>query len=354
MKFSRCPLWLLATLCVAILGPGAQSLSAQNSLPAAILQAQAELTPQERATVDSFVDAQTARLQSDDPEQIAKGRSLLAEQFSLGRSAFFLDYYRPTIANKIAPLLTPDGDLMTRLNVAIVSSKLSGQSLTTVLQAGADDPSPAVRYWIAKAVGAAAKNKRLKTQGQKDALAVMAKRLKAEDNSLVLEQVMVAIAEIDLPDAIQKVLEGLDSRVTFHKQNTKARFKPVHGGMKQLWSKLVHLRAGGNNVDKEQFELARIAFRYYALIADQLTEANKNNDNGDDEEAQQAKQDKVAMAVICGQVMADVAKEVAGVTPPQPVNPNNAAELRVSVDRLREMLKASPFSFTDEQLAVGE
>ncbi len=351
MNFSRRPLWLLAAMCLAILGPGVQPLLAQDSLPAAILQAQAELTAQEQASVDAFVDAQVTRLQSDDPEQVAQGRSRLTEPFGLGNSSFFQSYYRQAIAKRVAPLLTPDGPLMTRLNVAIVSAKLSGQSLVTVLQAGADDPSAAVRYWIAKAVGAAAKNKRLNKQEQQDVLVVMARRLKAEESSLVLEQVMLAMAEIDLPEAIQKVLDGLDARVTFHKQNANARFKPVHGGMQQLWSKLITQRSAGKSVDKEQKNLARIALRYYALIADQLTVGNNIED---DEEAEKTRQDKVAMAGICGRVMDDVARQVARITPPQPVDPNNAAELKASADRWREVLKASPFNFTDEDLAVGE
>jgi len=347
----------LAALCVATLGAGGQLLLAQNqnSLPQPILGATAELTPQEQTTVDAFVDAQVARLQSDDPEQVAQGRSRLAEQYSLSTSQFFKDYYDQAIATRINPLLAPDGPLMTRLNVAIVSAKLSGQSLVTVLQAGENDPSAAVRYWIAKAVGEAAKNNRLNKQEQQDVLDVMARRLKAEDSSLVLEQVMLAMAEIDLPDAIRKVLEGLDARVLFHKNNPDARFKPVHGGMKQLWSKLIALRSGSKNVDKEQFELARIAFRYYTLIADQLaTTAAENPDNKDDKEAQNTRQDKVAMAGICSRVMDDVARQVARVTPPQPIDPYNPAELRVSAYRWREILKAPPFKFTDEDLAVGE
>ncbi len=356
MRFSRCPLWLLAALCVATLGPGGQPLLAQNqnSLPQPILGATAALTPQQEATVDAFVDTQVARLQSNDPGEVAQGRSRLTEQYSLSTSGFFKDYYSQAIATRIAPLLAPDGPLMTRLNVAIVSAKLSGQSLVTVLQAGENDPSAAVRYWIAKAVGEAAKNNRLNKQEQQDVLDVMARRLKAEDSSLVLEQVLIAMAEIDLPDAILKVLEGLNARVQFHKQNPDARFKPVHGGMKQLWSKLIALRAGAKNVDKEQFELARIAFRYYALIADQFAAAAENNDAGNEEEAENARQDKIAMAAICGRVMDDVARQVPRVTPPQPIDPNNAAELRASADRWREVLKAPPFNFTDEELAVGE
>jgi hypothetical protein len=340
MRFSRCPLWLMAALFVAMLGPGGQLLLAQNSLPPAILQAQATLTAQERATVDAFVDVQTARLQSDDPEQVAKGRSRLAEQFSLSTSKFFLDHYAQSIADRVAPLLDPKGPLMTRLNVAIVSAKLSGQSLVTVLQAGADDPSPAVRYWIAKAVGAAAKNKGLENQELKDVLAVLARRLKVEESSLVLEQVLLAMAVIDLPEAISMVLDGLDSRITFYKQKPDARFKPVYGGMQQLWRKLIALRSDSKNVDKDIFELARIALRYYSLIADQMAA-------GIDE-------DKVLMAGICGRVMDYAARDVAGLTPPQRVDPNNAAELRVSADRWREVLKAPPFNFTDEQLAVGD
>jgi hypothetical protein len=347
MKFCRSPLWLMAVLCIAMLGPGALSVFAQGSLPQAIVQAQAQLTPAECATVDAFVDAQATKLQSNDPKEVADGRSRLADKFALGSTTPFLDYYNPAVANRVTPLLTPDGPLMTRLNVAIVSAKLSGQGLVDVLQAGADDPSPAVRYWIAKAVGTAAEKKRLSTQEQKDVLVVMAKRLKTEDASLALEQVMRAISEIDLPEAIQTVLEGLDSRVSFHKKDPDARYKPVHGGMQQLWSKLVHLRSGNQNVDKDLYELARIALRYTTLIAGQLVAGDKNNDVT-------AKQDKVAMAGICGRVMEYAARDVANLTPPRAVDPNNAAELRVSADRWLDVLKAPPFNFTDDQLTVGE
>ncbi len=351
MNFSRRLHWLLAATCVLVLGLGNQPLFAQDSLPAAILQEPDELSADAKATIDSFIDAQVVRLQSSDPEQVALGRSLLAEPFGLGSTPVFTLYYSQAIAQRVSPLLVPNGPLMTRLNIAIVTAKLSGRSLVTVLKAGADDPSPAVRYWIAKSVGAAAKNKRLSKPEQQEVLDVMAARLKAEDSSLVLEQVMLALSEIELPEAIQKVLDGLDARVIFHKQNPGVRFKPVHGGMQQLWSKLIAQRAGNQNVDREQKELARIAFRYYALIAEQMS---AGNDNPDDDEAEAIKQDKASMAGICGRVMDDIARQVARINPPQLVDPNNAAELKVSVDRWREVLKAPPFNFTDEQLAVGE
>jgi len=351
MNLSQRLHWLLAATCVLMLGMGNQSAHAQDSLPASILQAQDELTNDAKAEVDAYVEAQVARLQSSEPDQVALGRSLLAEPFGLGKSPTFIKYYSQAIAQRVAPLLNPEGPLMTRLNIAIVSAKLSGQSLVTVLKPGADDPSPAVRYWICKAVGAAAKNKRINKQQQQEVLDVMAGRLKAEDSSLVLEQVMLAISEIELPEAIEKVLEGLDARVKFHKENPGARFKPVHGGMQQLWSKLIALRAGNQNVDKEQKELARIAFRYYALIAQQM---EAGIENPDEQEANAIKQDKVAMAGICGRVMDDIARNVARISPPQLVDPNNTAELKVSVGRWRDVLKAPPFNFTDEQLAVDE
>ncbi len=353
MRFSRCPLWLLTACFGAVLGLGGQPVLGQDSLTPTILQASAPLTSQEKATVDAFVDAQVQKLQSQDPQQVAEGRARLVEQFSLSTSSDFLEYYGQAITNRVVPLLVPDQALMTRLNVAIISAKLTGDNLILVLEAGADDPSPAVRYWIAKAVGGAIREGHLKDkQAQRKALDVLAKRLKLEEASLVLEQVMLAMAEIELPEALRKVLEGLNSRVTFHKQNPTAHFKPVRGGMEQLWSKLIELRSDSKNrVDKEQFELARIAFRYYALIADQLDEEDPNNDDEEDEEV---REDKSWMASICGRVMDDVAKEVAKLTPPQLADTKIAAELRVSADRWREMLKEPPFNFTDDQLSVEQ
>jgi hypothetical protein len=351
MRFSQCPLWLLVVFVVTGFGLTCQTAQAQaqSSLPQSILQAGVALTPAEEATVDQFVDAQASRLQDQDPEQVALGRSLIVEQFSLSNSSFFLDYYRQSIANRVAPLLDPEGPLMTRLNVAIISAKLSGASLIHILQAGADDPSPAVRYWIAKAVGAAAKKAgQLDPDEQRDALTVLTRRLKLEEASLVLEQVFLAMSEIQLPEAIQKVLEGLDSRVTFHKKNPNAQYRPVYGGMQQLWRKLIGLDAAGQNVDKELRDLGRIALRYYTLSADQLVGGVKDKD---------AEDDKINMIRLSRQVLDYVAKE-AQVQAPPPINTVIAAknweELRLTADRWREILKASPFNFTDKQLDPAE
>jgi len=348
MRFSRCPLWLLAVFIGAGLGLGCQSVSAQASLPKDILQAGAVLTPAEKATVDGFVDAQANRLKDEDPEQVALGRSFLVEQFSLSNSSQFLDYYRESIADRVAPLLDPKGRLMTRLNVAIISAKLSGKSLVKILQAGADDPSPAVRYWIAKAVGAAAKTKELGDNEQRDALTVLSRRLKLEESSLVLEQVMLAMSEIQLPEAIQKVLEGLDSRVAFHRDHSKAQYRPVFGGMQQLWRKLIGLAAAGQNVDKEMRELARIALRYYTLSANQLNAGV----NGEGTEG-----DKTNMIRLSRQVLDYVASLDQIPTPPAitaVIAAKNWKELRLTADRWRGILQAPPFNFTDEQLDSGE
>lgn len=347
MRFRRCPSWLIAALWVAVIGPGGQILFAQGSLPQNILQAQGELNAQDKSAVDKFVETQATRLQSTDPAEVAAGRANLTDQFNLSPSQFFQDYYRQSVAQRIIPLAQPDQPLMTRLNVAIISAKLSGSSLVGVLQTGAADPSPAVRYWIAKAVGAAAKDKLFDAQQQQDVLTVLAQRLKDEDSSLVLEQVMVAIAEINLPAAIPTVLEGLDSRVAFHQNNPKAPFKPVQGGMQQLYRKLVEQRSGGTNVTNELHNLARIAFRYYALIGDQLDALNAEAPAGGDDAI---KQDKAVMAGLCGQVMDYVVRDVAKLTPPQPVAPNNAAQLKASAALWRDILKAPPFNVTDEQL----
>ena len=270
MRNRRCPYWLLTALWVAVLGPGGQLLFAQESIPQDILQAKTELTAVQKTTVDAFVDLQVSRLGSDDPAVVAQGRIGIVDPFFLSTSDFFKDYFRQAIAQRIVPLIDADGPLITRLNVAIVSAKLTGEGLVSILENGADDPSPAVRYWIAKAVGTAAGSGAFDTDQQQKVLAVLAERLKTEDASLVLEQILIAIAAIDLPEAIETVLEGLNSRVAFHAANPTAHYKPVLNGMEQLWRKLIGLRSAGTNVNRELYELARVACRYYTLIADQM------------------------------------------------------------------------------------
>ena len=237
---------------------------------------------------------------------------------------------------------------MTRLNVAIISAKLSGKSLVKILQAGEDDPSPAVRYWIAKAVGAAAKDKQLDSNEQRAALTVLARRLELEESSLVLEQVMLAMSEIQLPEAIQKVLDGLDSRVAFHRNNPNAQYRPVYRGMQRLWRKLIGLTAAGQNVDKELRDLGRIALRYYTLAADQLKAGVKGKD---------AEDDKINMIRLSRQVLDYVAKELKVPAPPAidtVMVAKNWTELRLTADRWRDILKAPPINCTDQQLDPGE
>ena len=349
MRIRRCPYWLLTALWIAVLGPGGQMLFAQDSIPQVILQAKAELTDDEKATIDTFLDVQVGRLKSDDSAEVAEGRARIADQFNLSTSEFFLNYYSQGLADRVTPLIQPDVPLMTRLNVAIVSSKLSSQGQVDLLQDGASDPSPAVRYWIAKAVGTTAKKGTFDAQQQRDVLVVLAGRLKAEDSSLVLEQVMLAIAEIDLDDAIKTVLEGLDSRVIFHRENPDARFKPVLNGMQQLWSKLIAQSTGGANVKNDLYELARIAYRYYALIGEQMQALQDAGNGGNDD----LDKDKALMAQLCARVMDYVVKAEA-LGAPQPVDTNSAAELKVSAARWKDILKAPPFDFTDEDLSVAE
>jgi len=346
MRFSRCPLWLLAVLLGTSFGlTDQQSVQAQASLPKEVLQPSAALAPAQKATIDQFVDTQVERLKkSEDPEEVALGRSLLVEQFNLSNSSYFLDSYRESIANRVAPLLDPNGPLMTRLNVAIISAKLSGANLVKILQAGADDPSPAVRYWIAKAVGSAAKAKQLNTAEQRDALDVLARRLKLEESSLVLEQVMLAMSEIQLPEAIQKVLEGLESRIAFHRDNPNAQYRPVNGGMRQLFSKLIGLRAADQNVDKQIRQLARIALLYYSLASEQLAEGAGN---------EEAENDKANIVVLCRQILEYSIQGSILTAPPSIsilIETKNWKELHLTADRWRDILKGPPFNFTDEQL----
>ena len=350
MRIRRCPFWLLTVLWVVICGISAQTLFAQESIPQDIMGAQT-LSDSNKQTINRFLDNWVMRLQSDEASEVAEARAALTAPMSFGSQAF-LDYYRPNLATRVIPLIGPDNQLMTRLNVAIISAKLTGNELVALLQASANDESPAVRYWIAKSVGEAAKAKAFDQTQQQAVLTVLADRLKAEDSSLVLEQILVALAEIQLPQAITTILDGLDARVAFHKDNPDARFKPVQNGMQQLWSKLIALRTNGQNVTKDLHELGRIAFRYYSLIADQMPDYE--NPLEGDTAAEQIKDDKAQMARRCFQVMEYVVTDVANGVAPQLINTNVGAELTVSRDRWRDIFIASPFNFNEQQLSVGE
>jgi len=350
MIIRRCPNWLLVALCAAVLGTGSHTIYAQNSLPGSILGATGPLDSSQQQVVDTFLDGHIQRLQSDDPAEVAEGRSRITEQFSLSPSQFFIEYYRSALVQRVTPLIQSEQPLMTRLNVAILSAKLSGPELVGILQASANDDSPAVRYWVAKSVGKAAGSGAFNDAQQKDVLTVLDGRLKAENASLVLEQVMLAIAEIQLPGANKIVLEGLDSRVKFHRDNPDARFKPVRNGMQQLWSKLIAERTNGKNVTRDLYELGRIACRYYALVAAQMPDYEAATD--DDADAKVLKDDKALMASRCVQVMSYVVKDIAGQTAPRPVNTTSAAELAASLDLWRGNFKASPLNYSDAELSV--
>lgn len=350
MKIRRCPFWLLAALCLVVVGHASQTLLAQSSLPQSIIQKQSDLTDQEKATVDQFVDTYVKQMQSDAKADVAEARTRLGDPISLGPSASFLGYYLPALAKRVAPLIKPDQPLLVRLNVAILSAKLNGQDLVRIIQDGAADPSPAVRYWIAKSAGEAAKNSVFDTPQQQDVLTVLADRLKNEDTSYVLEQVMIALSQIQLPQATQAVLDGLDSRVTFHKSNPTARFKPIQNGMQELWRKLIADRADQKNVTKQLYELGRIALRYYALIAEQMPDY----ENPADEPQQDIKNDKAQMAKSCVDVMTYVVSQVANLSAPLPVDTTKSADLAASRDLWRDIFKGPPFNYSDQDLSTGQ
>ncbi len=337
-------IWGAACLCALLVSPAfAQNRIAQEWIVAD------SLSSTQRDEIQSFVREGCQQLQEGNATQISEARRTLSAPLNnpRGPSDAFLGVYVPQLASCLEKALDSER-LITRLNAMIVARRLTTDQALPVIQKGLKDKSAAVRYWAVKASREITESdaRSWTDQQQQELLAMLAETLRQEKASEVVQQVMVSIVQLNVPEATAQALEALNRRATTHAASAGQSLDAEHAALLQLYRKLFGAGNTGSAQDATR-ELARTGYRYMRLVAQQMQEGNVP----EEQRASYTRMLELSDAVLHG------AYEMLGGTGNVPekihIDSPRWNLILAKADRWESILKDSPFNFTAEQLALS-
>jgi hypothetical protein len=350
MKLNARRVGILVTF--AVLTAATVSASAQDRLPADIFGAESVLTPDQQSTIDEYADTWVEQLHAEDDKQVAAARGKLIDPLGMGGTPVFTQGYCTAVSSRLAGIANPERPII-QLNIMIVAARLNKDDATAALiQKGLDDECPAVRYWAVKAVrspeGSNPGDARvLSAANQQAILGQLNQLLDQEQSTEVLEQIFVAMVELRIPAATERVYEGLNRRVENHIGKPELPYAPECSGLRGLFQKLLQREAEGQVLDEPFRQIARASVRLMILLSQQAAASPLTSE---------LEKDYLDMALLCDQVLRFVhTKFKSSVPAPGDINQfaKNWQEIQVKALQWRDILTKSPFNFTDADLSIA-
>lgn len=349
MKCSRRVPVMLAMMVAVVLGSAGglgSPLYAQSAEPrmrSETISAE-NLDNEQRQQIDLYVQYWGERLQATDDERVTIARRRLLEPLRATQvSQTFLRHYSERAGEALGHALASDRRIV-RLNTMIVVARLTGPAALPLIEQGMADESDAVRYRAIKAVQTVDFN-----QQQKQALvARLVQHLDREPTVPVAEQTMVALMELDLPDARQQGLELLNQRVAHHLAEPGQSMQPELSGLARAYQQLA--RAGNPRDSQEALrQLSRAALRYQDLANRQLQLEGVPTEH---------RNSYIDTIKVCNAALQFVANNLNASGLPGSINMEvdrgNWAAVERNTGQWRTILQRAPFNFTEQDLAVGE
>lgn len=327
-------------LVVSVSAPRAR---AAESLPTETITA-ASLSMDQAAKIDQYIAAAVADLKQAKESAVTPARHVLLEPLGLGPSDAFLRYYRQHVATALTPLLAHK-DLLVRLNAMIVLDRVGGADAVPIAGKALADASPAVRYWAAKTIADQAAA--LPGDAQKQVLATITKRVASEHVPQVVEQLLVTMGSLTLPEAKLQLLEALNQRVAYHAQHPGTSIGPEEAGLQRLYKTLFGAAAKPDpNVLKA---LGRTALRYLDLTATQL-----DLKQVPDDAVRQTYHHTVQLTYYILRFVQGATKGAPAAPPDltDAIKAGNWKMVRVQVEAWRNVLEAPPFGFSAKELEI--
>ncbi|MEX0654530.1 MAG: hypothetical protein WD534_04800 [Phycisphaeraceae bacterium] len=309
-------------------------------LRADVLMAE-ELTEEIRQSIAMYVTHWAGQLQSEDAQRVAEARRRLLEPVRGGRvSEAFTGHYSEQAGAELRPALDSD-QLVVRLNAIIVVTRLSGEAALPLIEQGMTDDSPAVRYWAIKAV----QTVEFADQDKSTLVERVVAHLERESEPSVAEQTMVALVDIDLPEARTRGLEVLNARIARHLNEPGRSMQVEHAGLSRVYQQLA--RTG--DPDRPALrQLARAAVRYQDLAARYLQA------EGVEEEARES---YIRMIELCNAVLRFTADNLNAAGVPGRIEPivaqGNWGGVEQNADEWRALMLRPPYGLTEQDLAVA-
>ena len=345
--------WILCAAMVAALLVVRPAGAQPQTIPSEIVQSQQTLTAAQRNVVRAKVDADLHRLQTGDPTDIAEARKSLIEGFRQpGASRIFLLDYSARISGNLGPVLAADRPLPVRLNAMIVASHLVDAGVIEHIRTGLTDPSPAVRYWAAKAATKAAGQ--LGDGLHARLLEILRPAVNKAQGDHVAGQLLLAVIALSPPEAIDLAINALNERITARAADIRLSPAPDRAAMRALFPRIIFQLDSLPDATPRGF--IRITYRHLVLSA-RLADPGATRD---EQITGVLRQDNIEMVRYADRALREMLKAVEAdmQAVPGPIDELATAGKWADIRALRlpawkQYLSKPPFNFTDAELAVA-
>lgn len=267
--------WAVLLLAV-VLGPAAtavaQGTADSDELPMAILAKDGAWNAAEARTVEAFIATNLEPFADEtaDAEAIAEARERLLLPLNDLRAvpAFQAQYFRALAA----ALRNGLGDFtkIGRLNAMMLGSRIVDASAIQLLEVGADDEAPGVRYAAARSLLSALNNEAM---GLRDAektrlIRKLGEAAGTETDGFVAGKLIEAIRAAEVDAQSEVLLTLFNDRVSIHAANPRLTYQPELTAMQELF---INGLADGFDRDAAR-TFIQAAARYIRLTTSQLAD----------------------------------------------------------------------------------
>lgn len=344
--------WTLGAALVAVMLVIHTAAAQPQAIPREIVQAQQALNAAQRNVVRAAVDADLHLLQTGQPADIAEARKRLIARFRLpGASRIFLLDYSARISGSIGPSLAAERPLLVRLNAMIVVSHLVDAGAIELIRTGLADPSPAVRYWAAKAATQVAGQ--LGDAQHPRLLEILRPVLNKAHGDHVTGQLLLAVIALSPGEAVELALAAINERTTARAADVRLSPAGDLAAMRAMFRRIIFQLDTLPDATPRRFMQA--AYRQLELSA-------RLADPGGalaDDIAATLRQDNVEMVRYADRALRETLKAVdadmQGLPAPieDLVDAGKWADIRaLRLPNWKQYLSRPPFNFTDAELAV--
>ena len=256
-------------------------LLAQNSLPPDIITSPDPIGGDQQVVIDRFVSAQVAKLLADNPQESKPARErLIGPTRHPNMTNNFMRAYGITVASKLKPG-TEAEDPWVRINTHTVIASMKTPAVAEACLKGLNDPNPAVRYWATRAA-ANQKAGAFNANQQRKLIAILGKRLTAEQNPEMARQAYLALGQQTLPEAEAAILKALEARVDLQVTACKADLNDGLRADVEAIRKMVEKLTEEETVRKKDVRqqrkrLIQAAAKYLVLGAESLVTGKLSN-----------------------------------------------------------------------------
>ncbi len=241
---------------------------AADQIPIEIISATSSLTPGQHQVVDQYIARQTGLLTTGTDKQVAQARSQLIDPLIRGGATdSFTLAYSSAASNRLIEAVESDR-LAVRINAMIITAHLSDLSTLGLVEKGLADPNPAVRYWAAKAASDTGSRDNLPSQEQAQILDLLVQSMVRESSEHVLQQLLMGLVGLSIPEASTQLLDVLNRRVAVHTADPGAPLGAALVGLRTLFVKTVEASSNDQLIGPDTLrQLTLVAYRYLALSA---------------------------------------------------------------------------------------